>query len=75
MDATSRADLPRGVSDIRLPQWMLPNTPPALLSTYRPYLLLVDGLLSVNAPDTVDTDTGHTKRVLHPAHLRQLQTH
>ncbi len=25
MDATSRADLPAGVSDIRMPQWMLPT--------------------------------------------------
>jgi hypothetical protein len=53
---------------------MLPNTPPAVLSTYRPDLLLVDGLLSVDAPDAVDTDTDHSTRVLHPAHLRQLQT-
>ena len=75
MDATSRADLPRGVSDIRLPQWMLPNTPPALLSTFRPDLLLIDGLLSVDAPDAIDTQTDHVARVLHPAHLRQLQKH
>ena len=73
MDATSRADLPAGVSDIRLPQWMLPNVPPDVLSTFRPDLLLIDGLLSVDDP-FLDADNAATATLL-PAHLRCLQEH
>jgi hypothetical protein len=73
MDATSRADLPAGVSDIRMPQWMLPNVPPHLLSTYRPDLLLIDGLLSVDDP-FLDREDATTATLL-PAHLRCLQEH
>jgi hypothetical protein len=75
LDATSRDALPQGVLDTRLPQWMLPYTSPAVLSTYRPDLLLIDGLLTVDAPfadDPAPSGSADT-RVLHPVTLKELQ--
>ena len=47
MDATARSALPPGVSDTRLPPWMLPDIPPALVMKFRPDLLIIEGLTHV----------------------------
>jgi len=44
MDATSTSALPHGVSDTRVPQWMLPSLPPDTLALLRPDILLIEGL-------------------------------
>ena len=54
MDATSREDLPEGIAANRVPTWMLPHTPAHVLKKYRPDMLLLDGLLSVDAPARLD---------------------
>jgi hypothetical protein len=50
MDASAATRLPVGVAGTRIPQWMLPDVAPLLLSKLRPDLLVVHGLSSSLAP-------------------------
>ena len=44
MDAGTRDNLAPGISGTRLPEWMLPDVPPAQRRLFRPDLLLIPGL-------------------------------
>ena len=46
MDATSRHNLPAGVSDTRLPSWILPNVDDSTRKLFRPDLLIIEGLMT-----------------------------
>lgn len=54
MDATGQADVPEGVSGVRIPQWILPAVPSADLIKMRPDMLIIDGLHTVDAPVAPD---------------------
>jgi hypothetical protein len=43
MDASSKDNMPDGVYDTRLLQWMLPDVPP-ILARMRPDMLMIEGL-------------------------------
>jgi hypothetical protein len=49
MDASSRQSLPPGVSDLRLPQWVLPQVDTATLGKLRPDLLIFENLTTEEA--------------------------
>ena len=54
LDACSRVRLPVGVYGTRLPTWLLPSVPSALLKKLRPDMLVIQGLSPFQAPAPTD---------------------
>jgi hypothetical protein len=73
MDAGRRVDLPHGVADKRMAEWLLPGIPEAQRRTMRPDILLIPNVTEANYPTSIEDRSNYTVHIIEVGYCADTQ--
>jgi hypothetical protein len=73
MDAGRRVDLPHGVADKRVAEWLLPDIPDAQRRTMRPDILLIPGVTETRHPTSMEDRSNYTVHIIEVGYCADTQ--